>query len=416
MIVELISVGTEILLGNTVNTNVSYLAERCAELGLSLYNQVVVGDNEERLGMAIKTAIDRADILILTGGLGPTKDDLTKEVVAKVLNKSLIKDEYTTNRIKEYFKKGNHKVISENNWKQAEIIEGAIVVDNYNGTAPGLIVETEDNKRIILLPGPPNEMKPMFSNEIFSYLNKLQPMVIFSRMVKICGIAESMVDTLIEDLITSQTNPTIAPYAKTGEVHLRITARETTIDKAKKIIEPVITELKNRFKENIYTINDDDSLEQTVVDLLIKNNLTITTAESCTGGLLSGRLVNVPGISEVFRGGFITYSDKSKRKYLDVSKSTIEKHGAVSEKVAKEMVKGVAISTNSDTAIAVTGIAGPGGGTETKPVGLVYIACYVNEQVVVKEYRFKGNREKIRENTVVSALDLIRRCILEHYI
>ncbi len=415
MVVELISVGTEILLGNIVNTNANYLSCKCAELGLSLFYEVSVGDNEERLENTIKTALSRSDVIILTGGLGPTKDDLTKEVTAKALGRKLVFDEHSKERIIQHFNKNKYNNITENNWKQADIIEGAIVVDNDNGTAPGIIVETEDNKRIILLPGPPNEMIPMFEEKIIPYFKKLTNTVIYSQVVKICGLGESYVETEISDMIDSQSNPTIAPYAKTGEVHLRITASAENENEAKKLIKPVVKELKSRFKENIYTTDMDKNLEDVVVELLTKKGLTLTTAESCTGGLFTGRIVNSPGASEVLKEGFITYSNKAKRKHLDVKKSTLKEFGAVSEQAAKEMAKGAAVLTDSDVSIAITGIAGPDGGSEDKPVGLVYVACYANEKVTVKEFKFSGHRQKIREYTVVRALDLLRRCILNNY-
>lgn len=415
MVVELISVGTELLLGNIVNTNAAYLSEKCAELGMSLYYEVTVGDNEERLLDTVTTAINRSDVIILTGGLGPTQDDLTKETVAKALNLPIVEDRHTRERIENHFKRSNYKVITENNWKQASIIEGCKVVDNQNGTAPGLIIETQEGKRVILLPGPPNEMIPMFENDIYDYLNQINPNVIYSKMVKICGIGESMVETEITDLIEAQSNPTIAPYAKSGEVHLRVTASAPTVEEAKKLVKPIVKELKDRFKQNIYTTDEAEALEDTVVKLLKKYDLSLATAESCTGGLFTGRIVNVAGASDVLKEGFITYSNKAKKKNLDVSKNTLKKHGAVSEQCAKEMAKGAAINTGSDVAVAITGIAGPDGGTDEKPVGLVYIACFANEKVTVKEFNFKGNRQKIREGAVIYALDLLRRCILNNY-
>lgn len=415
MVVELISVGTELLLGNIVNTNAAYLSEKCAELGMSLYYEVTVGDNEERLLDTVTTAINRSDVIILTGGLGPTQDDLTKETVAKALNLPIVEDRHTRERIENHFKRSNYKVVTENNWKQAKIIEGCKVVDNQNGTAPGLIVETQEGKRVILLPGPPNEMIPMFENDIYEYLNQINSNVIYSKMVKICGIGESMVETEITDLIEAQSNPTIAPYAKSGEVHLRVTASAPTVEEAKKLVKPIVKELKDRFKENVYTTDEAEALEDTVVKLLKKYDLSLATAESCTGGLFTGRIVNVAGASDVLKEGFITYSNKAKKKNLDVSKNTLKKHGAVSEQCAKEMAKGAAINTGSDVAVAITGIAGPDGGTDEKPVGLVYIACFANEKVTVKEFNFKGNRQKIREGAVIYALDLLRRCILNNY-
>lgn len=412
MTVELISVGTEILLGNIVNTNAAYLAEQCAGLGLSCYYQTVVGDNGERLEQTIKTALGRADVVILSGGLGPTKDDLTKETAAKALGRTMRLDERSKERIKEYFTKRKIE-LTDNNWKQAMVPEGAIVVDNANGTAPGIIME-DNGKRVILLPGPPNELIPMFENSIYPYLCEAEPGIIYSKTVKLCGIGESKAETMVADLIAEQSNPTIAPYAKTGEVHLRITAKAVDEKEAKKLIKPIVKELKNRFGTNVYTTDENITLEQSIVDLLLANNLTVTTAESCTGGLLSAKLINVPGVSEVFKSGHVTYSNKAKHKLLGVKKPSLDKYGAVSESVAKEMAKGAAASSKADVAVAITGIAGPEGGSDAKPVGLVYIACSVCGKIRVKEYNFFGNRSKIRESSVIAALTLMRQCILEH--
>ncbi len=428
MTVELISVGTEILLGNIVNTNANYLSVKCAELGFSLYYQIAVGDNEARLSEAVRTALDRSDIIILTGGLGPTQDDLTKETVAGVLGRQLIMDEPSRERILDYFNRlqvyktnsDQNKAasglakITENNWKQALTIENSIVVENNNGTAPGYIVE-EGPKRILLLPGPPSEMIPMFDSAMFPYLRRLQNKVFESKMVKICGIGESRAETMILDLIEGQDNPTIAPYAKNGEVHFRVTASADSKEKALTMMQPLLNELYHRFGENIYTLEEDEALEEVLVKLLIRNGLTMATAESCTGGLLSGRIVNVPGASEVLKEGFITYSNEAKQKYLGVNSSTLEQFGAVSEQTAAEMADGAIRASGCDVAVAVTGIAGPDGGTPMKPVGLVYISCRVKDKLVVREYRMRGNRQKIREQSVIYAMDLIRRSVLEQY-
>ena len=414
MVVELISVGTELLLGNIVNTNTQFLAEKCALLGLSMYHQVVVGDNRERLAEVIRTALKRSDVIILTGGLGPTEDDLTKEVCAEVMGFPLEEDAHTRERLEQYFKNSIYKEIPENNWKQAIIPVGAIVLDNGNGTAPGLILE-KYGKSAILLPGPPSELYPLFMNQVFPYLQKMQPEVIRSQMIKVCGMGESQVEDKILDLIDKQGNPTIATYAKTGEVHIRVTAKAADEEEAKKLVKPVVKEIKSRLGDYVYTTREDETLEMAVVKLLQKYELTVTTAESCTGGLLAGRIVNVPGASEVFNEGFITYSNKARRKNLDVSKSTLKKYGAVSEQTAKEMATGGVFATDSDACVAVTGIAGPDGGTEEKPVGLVYIATYMKDKVNVEKYQFKGNRAKIREQAVVKGLDLLRRSILDNY-
>lgn len=415
MIAELISVGTELLLGNIVNTNACYLSRKCAELGYSLYHEVTVGDNEGRLCDAISTALARADVVILTGGLGPTKDDITKEAVAKVLNRELVMDELSRKKIEDFFKfryMNNPKhTVSENNWKQALKIDGSIIVNNNNGTAPGYIVE-HNSKAVILLPGPPSEMIPMFEESIIPYLTKKQKKVFLSSMVKICGIGESRAETDIMDLIDSQSNPTIAPYAKAGEVHFRVTASADSEEEARKLIAPLVNELIRRFGINVYTTDEQETLEEVLVKLLKENNLTLSTAESCTGGMLAGRLVNVAGVSDVFGEGFVTYSNEAKMKYLQVREETLRQYGAVSSQTASEMVVGAAKAANANAALAITGIAGPDGGTSEKLVGLVYIAAYLNGSVAVNEYHLKGSRQNIRELSVIYAMDLLRRMII----
>lgn len=413
MTVELICVGTELLLGNIVNTNAAYLAEKCAGLGLTCYFQTVVGDNGKRLGEVLKTALGRSEVIILSGGLGPTEDDLTKETAAEVCGKKLVLHEPSKKAIKKYFEKKGIKP-TENNWKQAMLPEGCIVLDNHNGTAPGVIMELE-NAKVVLLPGPPNELCPMFEESVEPYLAGLTAQVICSQTVKICGVGESRAETMVKDLIDAQTNPTIATYAKTGEVHIRVTASAVDRKGAMKLIKPVVKELKSRFGNEIYSTEEDTTLEKAVIDLLQANDLTVTCAESCTGGLLSARLINVPGASEVYKSGVITYSNKAKRRFLNVKKSTLQKCGAVSEQTAEEMAKGAALLLKADAAVAVTGLAGPDGGTEDKPVGLVYIACSVKGKVTVKRYHFSGSRSKVRESAVSAALALLRSCILEYF-
>ncbi len=411
--VEIIAVGTELLLGNIVNTNAAFLAEECASMGLFCYYQSVVGDNEQRLLDTVKTAMSRSDIILLSGGLGPTQDDLTKEVCAKACGLELSMDEHSKKMIANYFKKRHLEAPTDNNWKQAMIPQGAIVLDNANGTAPGIIIETENNT-LVLMPGPPNEIIPMFQKQVKPYLMKKSDVVLVSQTVKICGIGESKAETMIADLLEKQSNPTIAPYAKTGEVHLRVTASAQDEKEAKKLLKPVVKELKERFGIHVYTTDSEVTLEQAVVDLLVSNDLTISTAESCTGGLLAGRLINVPGVSEVFKRGLITYSNKAKRKMIEVRKSTLEKYGAVSKEVAMEMAKGTAALTKADVTVAITGLAGPDGGSEEKPVGLVYIACNVKGNITVKECRFSGSRSKIRDTSVAYALNLLRECVLSY--
>lgn len=415
MTVELISVGTEILLGNIVNTNAAYLSEKCALLGLSCFHQSVVGDNEERMEDAIRLALSRSDIVILGGGLGPTKDDLTKEVTARVFGRELYEDSHVKECIQDYFHRMHSKEVTSNNWKQALVPEGAIIVDNHNGTAPGLIIEDKEKKKTaILLPGPPNELKPMFENDIYPYLNRLQPEGIYSSMVKIAGIGESKVESEITDLMDAQSNPTIAPYAKTGEVHLRVTAKAESEEKALELMKPVVDELFCRFGNSIYTTKEEVTLEEAIVELLAEKKMTLTTAESCTAGLLAGRIMNVAGASGVYNEGYITYSNEAKERILGVNHDTLEKYGAVSHETAREMAIGAAKAASADVAVSVTGIAGPGGGTKEKPVGLVYVGCCVNGNVRTEEYHFTGNRAKNREYAVVRALTVLREELIKN--
>lgn len=415
MVVELVCVGTELLLGNIVNTNGAYLAEMCARLGISSYYQSVVGDNPQRMRETIQQAVDRSDVVILCGGLGPTEDDITKEIAAEVMGKTLVEDPHSREMImaymKNYMKTNAQKVITSNNWKQAMVPVGSIVLDNANGTAPGIIMD-EGQKTVVLLPGPPNELKPMFENQVYPYLKKKQPEVICSKMLKITGIGESMVETKILDIIDAQTNPTVATYAKTCEVHLRITAKAENEAAAEKLLQPMIKEMQNRFGKHIYSMDERESLEEAIVRLLAQEQLTLSTTESCTGGMLSSRLINVAGISSIYKEGFITYSNEAKHKYLGVSEKTLDTYGAVSAETAREMAEGCAKATGSDVALATTGIAGPDGGTAEKPVGLVYISCYYKGKTYVQELHLNGNRTKVREQATARALILLRDCMV----
>lgn len=414
MIAELISVGTELLLGNIINTNAAFLSQECAKLGLSVYYQTVVGDNPNRLRDAVETAKDRADVILLGGGLGPTEDDLTKETVAEVFGKKLYMDEHSRQLIEEYFERlGRDKsVVTANNWKQAMMPEDCIVIDNENGTAPGVILE-ENGKIAIMLPGPPNELIPMWKKSIAPFLKSKQPEVIETVMLKLCGIGESRVETEILDLINAQTNPTIATYAKTGEVHVRITAKAESKEAAGNLIKPVAEEVSLRLEKYVYAKDEQVTLEQAVAEMLRERKMTLSTVESCTGGLLSGRLINVSGASQIFSQGFITYADSAKQKLVGVEKDTLDKYGAVSSQTAKEMAEGGRKAAGSDVCLSITGIAGPDGGTLEKPVGLVYIGCCIRGVTSVRRYHFTGNRQKIRDYAVASALGLLRECILE---
>ena len=411
--VELLTIGTEILMGNIVNTNAAYLSEQCVGIGLSVLYETTVGDNEGRMLDAISRAISRADVVIMTGGLGPTPDDLTKEMTAKAIGRELVEDPHTRERIAERFQKSGRTHVTSNNWKQATVIEGCRVLDNDNGTAPGLIAEADNGTKLILLPGPPDELKPLFREQVRPYLESLQEDHFYSRMVKICGVGESAVADRLKDLIEAQENPTIATYAKIGQVHVRVTAKARTEEEGEALLAPVMKEMHARFGEDIFTEDEEVSLEETVVRLLKERGYTISFAESCTGGMVSARLVGVPGASEVYRAGLVTYSNDAKHKLIRVRQETLDMFGAVSAQTAEQMVLGVCEAVGADAGVAVTGIAGPDGGTPEKPVGLVYIAAAVHGRVCVKENHFTGNRQKVRERSVNAALDLVRRMLLE---
>lgn len=410
MTAEIICVGTELLLGNIVNTNAAFLSEKLAYLGINCYFQTVVGDNRDRLLSVINTALSRADILIFSGGLGPTEDDLTKETVAEALGKKLIRDKRAEQEIADYFALRG-RIPTDNNWKQADVIEGCEILYNKNGTAPGIFV-SEGEKTVILLPGPPLELKSMFTDSVMPKLQQKCGQVFYSETVKIVGPGESSVETQILDMLDTQDNPTIAPYAKTGEVHLRVTARAKDEKEAREKIAPVVEELYRRFGNAVYTTDADETLEMALTKLLMKKKYTMTTAESCTGGMIAARMVNAPGVSAVLKSGFITYANEAKEELLGVSHDTLEKFGAVSRETAEEMAEGAAKAAHTDAAVAVTGIAGPDGGTKEKPVGLVYIGVNVRGNVEVREYHFSGSRQKIRESVTAAALTFLREKLL----
>ena len=407
---EIIAVGTEVLLGDIVNTNAQYLSRRLADLGIYVYYQSVVGDNKERLKNSLKLAYSRADMVITTGGLGPTKDDLTKEVGSEFFQKPLLLHEESLKSIEDYFNKLNRNM-TEANKKQAYIPEGAVVLKNNFGTAPGCIID-DSGKILVMLPGPPREMIPMFENHVVPYLKKYQKGVLVSKVIRIIGLGESEIVDSIKDLMDAQTNPTIAPYAKSGEAILRVTASAETEYKANLIIDPVINRIYDILKDNIYAMGD-TTIENVVAKELIDKGITISTAESCTGGLLAGRLINYPGISSVFMEGAVTYSNESKMKRLGVKESTLEKYGAVSKETALEMAEGIAKASNTDIGLSTTGIAGPDGGTDEKPVGLVFVGLYINGNTYVKKLHLTGDRENIRNRTVIYSLDFLRRHLLK---
>lgn len=409
---EILSVGTELLLGDILNTNAQYIARELANIGVNVFYQTVVGDNPERLKNAYNIAVNRSDIVITTGGLGPTKDDLTKEIAAEYFNKKLILHEKSLEKMMDFFKKIN-RVPTENNKKQAYFPEGCIIIENHNGTAPGCIIE-DGGKIAALLPGPPKEMKPMFQESIIPYLKKFQDGTLVSKVLRVSGIGESSVDKEIGHIIDRQKNPTVAPYAKDNEVHLRVTAKGKNEEEARKLIIPVEKEIREVLGDiNVYGV-DEESIEEVIAKMLIENNLTIGTAESCTGGLVAGKLIDYPGISKVFLEGAVTYSNEAKMKRLGVKESTLNKFGAVSDECAAEMAQGIARTAGTNIGISTTGIAGPGGGSEEKPVGLVYVGIYMFGKVITRKLNFAGSRQKVRDRATFTILDLLRRELVKY--
>ncbi|MCI9975545.1 competence/damage-inducible protein A [Clostridioides difficile] len=409
---EIISVGTEILLGDIVNTNSQFLAKELASLGIEVYHQSTVGDNKQRLLECFDESLKRSDLVITTGGLGPTGDDMTKETAAEYFGQELELHKPSLEVLESFFVKTGRKM-AENNMKQVYFPKGAIVLKNNNGTAPGAILKKND-KSIIVLPGPPREMKAMFNESVKPYLQQFTNEMLVSKTLRLYGIGESNLELEILDIINEQTNPTVALYAKELEVTIRITAKAKNEKDAFELIKPVEEEIKNRVGKYVYTEGDisvsegETALEDAVAKLLVEKNLTIAVAESCTGGLVSSSLINYSGISSVFLEGCVTYSNEAKMKRLGVKRETLEEFGAVSEQTAIEMAEGVAKELGANIGISTTGVAGPGGGTEEKPVGLVYTAIYINGKTVVKKNIFNGDRRKIRLRATRDLLNELR--------
>ena len=402
---EIITVGTEILLGDILNTNTHYLSNELANMGIDIYYQTTVGDNEERLLNQLNDSLKRSDLIILTGGLGPTQDDITKEVCAKYLNLQMELHKESWDKIVEIYDKMK-RIPTENNRKQAYFPVDSTILPNKYGTAPGCIMQ-KDNKTIIVMPGPPKEMQPMFDNYVKPFLLKDNSYVLKSKVLRIIGVGESKIENDLLDLIDKQTNPTIATYAKDGECTVRITAKGKNIEEVEDLILPVYKEIKNRFKEKVYG-EDETTIEDEVAKLLVNNNLKIAVAESCTGGMVSSALINYPGISSVFMEGCVTYSNEAKMMSLGVKEETLNTFGAVSEECAKEMAEGVSKRHNTNIGLSTTGIAGPEGGSEDKPVGLVYMGITINNKTIVKKYVFNGDRQQIRNRACKTLLNDLR--------
>ena len=402
---ELISVGTEILLGDILNTDAQFLSIELARLGISVIHQSTVGDNRERLLAQLKEAADRSDIIILSGGLGPTPDDLTKEVCCEFFGKKMFLHEPTVEKIKTYFSTKGMEM-AQNNLKQAMLPKDCVIFPNDNGTAPGMAIE-KDGVHILVFPGPPRELKPMFRNCAVPYLMQFSDRIIVSHNIRTFGIGESLMAERVNDLFDAE-NPTVAPYAKDGEALLRVTAMARTKEEAENLCEPVINEIKSRLDGFVYGV-DYTCIEEAVIEKLKEKHMKVATAESCTGGLIAKRITDVPGASEVFDCGIISYANEIKHRVLGVSEDDLNKYGAVSEPVARQMAQGALKVSGADIAVSVTGIAGPDSDSTNKPVGLVYIGLADRDNVWVRELRTsRKDRSYNRYVSASNALNMIR--------
>lgn len=405
---EIISVGTELLLGNVANTDAQDISQGLSELGINVYYHTVVGDNPARLKDAVSIAKKRADILITTGGLGPTFDDLTKQTLAEAFGKELIFDEKEAEAIKNYFFNKLHaRSWTENNLRQAMLPEGCTVFHNRCGTAPGCAFYA-DGVHVLMLPGPPRECRDMFLNSAIPYLRSLSDSEIDSHNIRIFGIGESAVEDMLRDMMTELTNPTLAPYAKPGEVMLRVTAKASSKDEAEELMAPVIEKVKEKLGDMIYGI-DVESLEEAVLNLLKEKNVTLSTAESCTSGLLAKRITDISGASAVFMGGVVTYSNASKSNLLGISSELISDKGPVCREVAELMAKNVRERLGTDLGIGITGCAGPNSDEKNTPVGTVFVALASKDEVFCRHLSLGLDRERVRSTAAGHALDMVRR-------
>lgn len=407
---EIISIGTEILLGQILNTNQQWLSLKLAELGIDVYCQSTVGDNPGRLDRAIRQGLGRSDIVITTGGLGPTVDDITLETVSRALSRKLVYDKTIAAKIKAHF--GSQCLdMPAGNLRQAYIPKGAKVMKNTVGTAPGFIVE-EAGKILVTLPGPPRELNQMFERYAMPYLRKKvgSDWVIKVRTINITGLPESAVDRKVKDLLKSPPPVTVGIYAKPALIELKITAKAKNEKTAKALMDSVDKKIFARLKDHIFG-RDNDTLEGITGKVLAAKHKTLSIAESCTGGLISSRITDIPGSSRYFWMGVVAYSNAAKVSQLNVPPAVISKYGAVSRQTAAAMAKNIRDISGADIGLSVTGIAGPGGATKTKPVGLVYIALAMPGKTTCKEFRFRGDRETIKFRSSQAALDLLRRSL-----
>ena len=402
---EIIAVGTELLLGEIVNTDAPMIAQGLAELGIGVYFQTVCGDNPDRLKSVLEVAKQRADLIITTGGLGPTADDLTKETIAAAFGKGLVRDEESMARLREHFK---GRTMTKTNEKQADVPEGSTVFQNDWGTAPACAFEGE-GCLVIMLPGPPRECTPLFREKVMPFLEKRRGGALCSRYVKVFGMGESEMASRLSRQMDTWENPTAAPSAKEGECLVRITAMGKDKEEAFAMTEPAVREVRQVLGDVVYGV-DVDSLEQVVVQEMTARGLTLATAESCTGGLMGKRITDVPGASACYLGGVVSYQNEVKENLLGVRHETLISKGAVSEDTACQMAEGVRKALGADIGISTTGVAGPGGGTPEKPVGLIYVGISTKDKTwAVRILRPRQSRENLRRLASSTAFDLVRR-------
>lgn len=406
---EIVSIGTEILLGHIINTNAAYLSKKLAALGIDLYYQTAVGDNPARLASALEEALSRSDIVFTTGGLGPTVDDITLYAIGSAVSRPLAFNKKIEKLIKVHFKKRGLKKPPEGAMRQAYIPRGAVWFENKVGTAPGIVAE-RGKKLVIALPGPPQELIPIFEKNIVPYLRKkglARGRTIKTKTLKVAGLVEAEVNRIVKDLLSIGPATTLGIYVHLGEVDLKITTKAKNEKIARRNIAKVEKKIRKRLGNHIYGA-DAETLEYAVGKILAKKKKNLALAESCTGGLIANRITNISGSSGYFKMGVIAYSNKAKINLLGVSEKKLKKYGAVSKEVAFEMASGVKKLAKTDIGVAVTGIAGPKGGTKKKPVGLVYIAAASDGRKFVKKCGFIGNREEIKLQSSTAALDLLR--------
>ena len=412
MIAELIAVGTELLLGNVANTDAQIVSEKLSALGITVHHHTVVGDNPQRLAQALETARDRADIIITTGGLGPTYDDLTKQTICRAFGREMELHQDILEEIRSWFETKMGKAMPENNVQQAMLPVGCTVFANPVGTAPGCAFQ-EGGVHVLMLPGPPFECQYMFEHQAAPYLERLTDGVIVSHEIRVFGMGESAVEEALREPMTQLTNPTLAPYAKTNECMVRATAKAATREAAEDLLRPLVEQVKGILGDVVYGV-DVDSLEAVVSALLRERGLTLSAAESCTGGLIAKRMTDLPGASKVFRGGVVSYTNGVKAGVLGVPDALLEQYGAVSEPVARAMAEGCRRACGSDLAVSVTGVAGPDKDDWGNEVGTVYIALASREGTLCKRLscgRGRG-RGRVRTSAAHNAFDIIRRTLL----